>query len=128
MEGGFNDIALTLAPAASEDAVMRAVDLAMAPYGALQTIPRRLQTSNWFLENELIQLRTAGVLVPAVFLLVAAFLLNIALNRITAVQREQIAALKAMGYSNGQLGWHYMDASLAAGSRTDGRSPRMTAS
>jgi putative ABC transport system permease protein len=113
MEGGFNDIALTLAPAASEDAVMRAVDLAMAPYGALQTVPRRLQTSNWFLENELIQLRTAGVLVPAVFLLVAAFLLNIALNRITAVQREQIAALKAMGYSNGQLGWHYMRWSLA---------------
>ena len=52
-------------------------------------------------------------MVPAVFLLVATFLINIALHRIIAVQREQIAALKAMGYSNRQLAWHYMQWSFA---------------
>jgi putative ABC transport system permease protein len=112
MEGGFNDVAIALAPGASPAAVIAAVDRTLAPYGAIGAIPRRLQTSNWFLENELTQLRTAGVIVPAVFLMVAAFLLNIALNRITAVQREQIAALKAMGYSNGDLAWHYVQWSL----------------
>ena len=113
MEGGFNDVAVALAPGASEEAVIAGVERLLEPYGALRTVPRRLQTSNWFLENELLQLRTAGILVPAIFLLVAAFLLNIALNRMTAVQREQIAALKAMGYSNGSLALHYAQWSLA---------------
>jgi putative ABC transport system permease protein len=103
MEGGFNDVAIRLAPGASEPAVAAALDALLEPYGSFGTIPRRLQTSAWFLQNELNQLQTAGIVVPTIFLLVAAFLLNVSLNRIVAVQREQIAALKAMGYSNGDL-------------------------
>ena len=38
----------------------------------------------------------------------AAFLLNVVLTRLTSLQREQIAALKAFGYTNLQIGWHYM--------------------
>ena len=112
MEGGFNDVALRLSPGADEPAVMAAVDSLLEPYGSLGTIPRRLQTSAWFLNNELNQLETAGIIVPAIFLGVAAFLLNVSLNRIVAVQREQIAALKAVGYSNGELARHYLGWSL----------------
>jgi putative ABC transport system permease protein len=112
MEGGFNDLALRLSPGADEPAVMAAVDSLLEPYGSLGTIPRRLQTSAWFLNNELNQLQTAGIIVPAIFLAVAAFLLNVSLNRIVAVQREQIAALKAVGYSNGELARHYLGWSL----------------
>ena len=108
MEGGFNDVSLRLAPGASEPAVMAALDDVLAPYGAFGSVPQRLQTSAWFLSNELKQLQTAGVFVPSIFLLVAAFLLNVSLNRIVAVQREQIAALKAVGYTNGELARHYM--------------------
>jgi putative ABC transport system permease protein len=113
MEGGFNDVALALSPGASEAAVAAALDATLEPYGSLGAVPRRLQTSNWFLTNELAQLQTAGVIVPSVFLVVAAFLLNVALNRLTAVQREQIAALKAVGYSNRELAAHYVQWSLA---------------
>jgi putative ABC transport system permease protein len=113
MEGGFNDLALRLSPGADEPAVMAAVDSLLEQYGSLGTIPRRLQTSAWFLNNELNQLQTAGIIVPAIFLAVAAFLLNVSLNRIVAVQREQIAALKAVGYSNGELARHYLGWSLA---------------
>jgi putative ABC transport system permease protein len=112
MEGGFNDLALRLSPGADEPAVMAAVDSLLEQYGSLGTIPRRLQTSAWFLNNELNQLQTAGIIVPAIFLAVAAFLLNVSLNRIVAVQREQIAALKAVGYSNGELARHYLGWSL----------------
>jgi len=108
MEGGFNDVALRLAPGASEPAIMAALDDLLAPYGAFGSVPRRLQTSAWFLSNELTQLQTAGIFVPSIFLLVAAFLLNVSLNRMVAVQREQIAALKAVGYTNGELARHYM--------------------
>ncbi len=44
-------------------------------------------------------------MVPLIFLGVAAFLLNVVLTRDRlAVQREQIAALKALGYGNGEIG------------------------
>jgi putative ABC transport system permease protein len=108
MEGGFNDVAVRLSPGASEPAVAAALDALLEPYGSFGALPQRLQTSAWFLESELLQLQTAGVIVPTIFLLVAAFLLNVSLNRLVQVQREQIAALKAVGYTNGELARHYM--------------------
>ena len=39
-------------------------------------------------------------MLPLIFLLVAAFILNVALTRALALQRPQIAALKALGYDN----------------------------
>ncbi len=112
MEGGFNDVAIRLAPGASEPDVAAALDQLLEPYGSFGTVPQRLQTSSWFLNNELRNLQTAGVYVPSIFLLVAAFLLNVSLNRMVAVQREQIAALKAVGYTNLELGLHYAGFSL----------------
>ena len=74
-----------------------------------------MQTSHWYLDNELTQLQSVGLILPIVFLTVAAFLLNIVLTRIVAVQREQIAALKALGYTNGELAWHYIKLSWSIG-------------
>ncbi|HEY8506372.1 MAG TPA: FtsX-like permease family protein, partial [Gemmataceae bacterium] len=50
---------------------------------------------------------------PLIFLGVAAFLLNVVLSRLVQTQREQIAALKAFGYSNREVGWHYLQFVLA---------------
>src|SRR4029077_3173194 len=50
---------------------------------------------------------------PSIFLSVAAFLLNVVLSRIIALQRDQIAALKAFGYSNFAVGMHYLKLVLA---------------
>lgn len=110
MEGGFNDVALTLAdPSPSlERAVIVELDAILDPYGGLGAIPRADQTSNWYLQNELTQLENMGLLVPLIFIAVATFLLNVVLRRTVAVQREQIAALKALGYSNVRLGVHYV--------------------
>jgi putative ABC transport system permease protein len=108
MEGGFNDVVLALAPGASPDDVIARVDRILKPYGGLGAIPRALQMSNWAVQNELAQLQTFGFLLPLIFLLVAAFILNVALARALALQRSQIAALKALGYSNRAIGWHYL--------------------
>jgi putative ABC transport system permease protein len=115
MEGGFNNLTLTLLPQANEEEVLSAVDRLLAPYGGLGAIPRALQTSHWYLDNELSQLQGVGLILPIIFLGVAAFLLNVVLTRIVSVQREQIAALKALGYSNGELAWHYTKLSLLVG-------------
>ena len=115
MEGGFNHVAVTRAPGASEDDIIARLDRLIAPYGGLGAYPRSLQTSHWYLDNELRQLQSVGLILPIVFLLVAAFLLNVVLTRIVSVQREQIAALKALGYTNGELSWHYGKLSLVIG-------------
>jgi putative ABC transport system permease protein len=115
MEGGFNSVAVTLAPRAAEEDVIARLDQLLARYGGLGAIPRSLQTSHWYLDNELRQLQSVGLVLPVVFLLVAAFLLNVVLTRIVSVQREQIAALKALGYTNGELGWHYGKLGLLIG-------------
>ena len=108
MEGGFNDISLSLAEGASAAPAIAELDRLIEPYGGLGAIPRALQVSNWYLQNEITGLRGMAVVLPTIFLGIAAFLLNVVLRRLIAVQREQIAVLKAIGYSNLRLGLHYI--------------------
>jgi putative ABC transport system permease protein len=115
MEGGFNDLAVDLSAGASAQAVIARIDALLEPYGGLGAIPRALQLSHWTVENELAQLQSFGFMLPLIFLLVAAFILNVALTRALALQRPQIAALKALGYGNTALGWHYLKWALAIG-------------
>jgi putative ABC transport system permease protein len=108
MEGAFNDIAISLSHGASEGEVIHRVDLLMEPYGSLGAYPRKDQLSHLLLESDIQGLRSAGLIAPTIFLCVAAFLLNVVMTRLTSLQREQIAALKAFGYTNLQIAWHYM--------------------
>ncbi len=108
MEGGFNDVSLRLMPGASEPEVRVHVDRLLEDWGGLGAIPRALQMSHWSLSNEMRQLRRFGLMVPLIFLGVAAFLLNVAMTRALALQRTQIAALKALGYRDRELAWHYV--------------------
>ena len=73
MEGGFNHVAVKLLPGASEDDVIARLDRLIAVYGGLGAIPRSLQTSHWYLDNELRQLQSVGLILPIVFLAVAVF-------------------------------------------------------
>lgn len=115
MEGGFNDIAADLDPGADIDDVIVRVDAVLARYGGLGAIPRSLQYSDWSLQNELKQLESVGWLLPMIFLIVAAFVLNVALTRSLTLQRPQLAALKALGYTNAALAWHYTKWALLVG-------------
>jgi putative ABC transport system permease protein len=113
MEGGFNDVSIALARGASAPDVIAAVDSLIEEYGGRGAVPQSLQPSAWTLDNELRQLQTFGFILPLIFLGVAAFILNVALTRALALQRTQIAALKALGYTNAELGWHYIKWALA---------------
>ena len=115
LEGGFNDVALRLTPGVNPADTIDRLDRLLAPYGGLGAIPRALQLSHWTVENELTQLQNFGFLLPLIFLMVAAFILNVALTRALTMQRPQIAALKALGYDNRALGWHYLKWALVIG-------------
>jgi putative ABC transport system permease protein len=115
MEGGFNDVVLALARGATMDDVVNRLDRILEPYGGRGAIPRAFQLSHWMVENELSQLQNFGFMLPLVFLMVAAFILNVALTRALALQRPQIASLKALGYRNAAIGWHYLKWALVIG-------------
>lgn len=107
LDGAFNDLVLTLERGAVEADVIDRVDDALAPYGGLGAHGRDLQTSHRFLDEELTQLQVMVKLFPGVFLLVAAFLLNLVIGRLVNTQREQIAVLKAFGYTRFEIARHY---------------------
>jgi putative ABC transport system permease protein len=108
MKGAFNQVSLTLARDANEQAVIDRVDAVLATYGGTGAYGRKDQFSNRFLSEELKQLQTTATIFPAIFLGVAAFLLNVVLGRLIALQREQIAILKAFGYTYVAIGVHFI--------------------
>lgn len=107
MESAFDDVVIALTPGTDERELRQRLDLLLAPYGGIDSYGRDLQISNRLISMELEQLRSSGVIVPIIFLGVAAFLLNVVLTRLLSTQREQIAALKAVGYGNFEVGLHY---------------------
>ena len=113
MDGAFNRVAIKLAPGASEQAAVSGVERLLAPYGGREAHGRASQTSHSMLDNEIKQQRVTGTVLPAIFLGVAAFLLNVVVSRMVSTQREQIAALKALGYPNPSIGAHYLKLVLA---------------
>ncbi len=108
MEGAFNSVTLKLAYEANTPEVLSQLDRLLKPYGSIGAYDRSEQLSHQYITDELTQLRTMATIAPAIFLSVAAFLLNIVVSRIISQQREQIAALKAFGYSNYEVGFHYL--------------------
>ncbi|MCC7009543.1 MAG: ABC transporter permease [Acidobacteria bacterium] len=113
MEASFNDVLLRLSKDSVPQEVVAGLDRLLEPYGARGAVLRATQMSNWALENELNQLRSFGFFVPFVFLLVAAFVLDIALTRALSLQRPVLAALKALGFTNRELAWHYLKWAMA---------------
>jgi putative ABC transport system permease protein len=107
MSGAFNDVVMTLAPGASTAQIIEEVDRILAPYGGIGAYDRHDLPSNRFLEDELTEQETLSIVMPTIFLGIAAFLLNVVLGRLVEAQREQIASLKALGYPNFPIALHY---------------------
>ncbi|MGM0541992.1 MAG: ABC transporter permease, partial [Pseudomonadota bacterium] len=108
MQGAFNNLSLTLTKGANAEDVIDRLDDILAPYGGTGAIAREDQLSNRFLTEELKQQNTIATVFPIIFFSVAAFLLNVVISRLISLEREQIATLKAFGYSNLSVGLHYI--------------------
>ena len=114
MDGAFNEVALSFGPGASFPRVAAEVDRLLDPYGGLGAYAREDQPSYAIVEGELAQNRTMGTVIPAIFLGIAAFLLNLVLGRMVATQRTEIAVLKSFGYTDGEVRSHYLGFALSA--------------
>ncbi|HEX2854516.1 MAG TPA: FtsX-like permease family protein [Opitutaceae bacterium] len=113
MDGAFNQVSIALAPGASERSVIAAIDRVLAPYGGRGAYGLANHPSHVRVDDEIRVLRGLSIGFPLVFLSVAAFMTNAVMSRQITLQREQIAMLKACGFSNREVGWHYFKFSLA---------------
>lgn len=108
LEGAFNYVSLKLLRDANEADVIEQLDTILKRYGGTGAFGRKDQQSNAFIDAELKQLKSMAQVIPPIFLLVSAFLINITLSRLIALEREQVGLLKALGYAGVAIGWHYM--------------------
>jgi putative ABC transport system permease protein len=108
MEGAFNSALLRVSRDTRHERAVEALDALLEPYGGLGAVGREDQISHKILTQEINQQRIFGTVLPAIFLLVAAFILNVVLHRQVNAQRGEIAALKALGYEDRWIAAHYL--------------------
>jgi putative ABC transport system permease protein len=111
--GAFNKIEIALAPGTAPRAVIAAVDRLLEPYGGRGAFGRQDHPSDTRVRDEIRELQVLSIGFPLVFLSVAAFMTSAVMSRQITLQREQIAILKAFGFGNRQIGWHYFKFALA---------------
>ncbi|WP_415019893.1 ABC transporter permease [Aestuariivirga sp.] len=107
LDGAFNSLAVSLVKGVNPANVIAALDSLLDRYGGQGAYTRKDQQSHAFLDAELQQLRSMSRILPPIFLLVSAFLVNMTLSRLISLEREQIGLLKAMGYSSFAVVRHY---------------------
>lgn len=112
LDGGFNHLALTLDAGAGGKAVIEELDRLLTPYGGRGAYGRADHPSHIRVSDEIRVLSTLAIGFPIVFLSVAAFMTNAVLSRLLALQREQIAILKAFGFTNRQIVVHFLKFAL----------------
>ena len=107
LDGAFNALAVSLVRGVNPETVIASIDRLLDRYGGQGAYPRKDQQSHAFLDAELQQLQAMSRILPPIFLLVSAFLVNMTLSRLISLEREQIGLLKAMGYSSFAVVRHY---------------------
>ena len=116
-QGACNQVVGLLDPSCRErpQRILDEVEDQLRDYGVVTTTPRSRQSSHIFLINEIDGLRVTASVLPAVFLGVAALVLNMLMMRIAEQQRTVVGTLKAIGYSDRELLVHYLKFGVTVG-------------
>ena len=108
LDGAFSSVSVKLQRGASESEVIARLDSLLDAYGGQAAHGRKEQTSHAWLDHELDMLNNMSRTLPPIFLLVSAFLVNLTLSRLVALEREQVGLLKALGYRDSSIVLHYL--------------------
>lgn len=108
LDGAVNSVSVKLLQGTLEPAVIEQLDKLLARYGGLGAYGRKDQLSHAFLDSELEELEGMRNVLPPIFMVVTAFLINMIMTRMIALEREQIGLLKAVGYGRAAIAWHYV--------------------
>ena len=115
--GAANQIVGRFAPDVGRRAalVIGEAERRLEPFGVFTTVLLKNQPSNLSLSSEIEGLGAMATVVPAVFLLVAAVVLNVLMTRLARQQRTVIGTLKALGYSDRRIFAHFLKFGITVG-------------
>jgi len=116
-DGAANQVVGHLAPHVRDHPrqVLDRAERLLAPYGVFATTPLEDQASHKFLSQEIQGLWVFAIILPCIFLAVAALVLNVLLRRLAQQQRTVVGTLKALGYADRQVFVHFLKFGLAVG-------------
>jgi putative ABC transport system permease protein len=106
-QDSFNSLALTMSDSRAAEPIQKELRILLSPYGNKAIHGRMNVSSHMFLEDELKEQKTLSRVSPLVFLSIAIFLIHVIMSRLIHTHRPQIAVLKAIGYQDREIGWHY---------------------
>ena len=112
MSGAINDLLVKLVPGTPFAEARTRIDGLLAPHGGLGAFGRSDHDSHRFLSDDIRQLKNQATVLPPIFFGVAAFLIGMVLSRLVSMQRTEIGTLKALGYTNATIGFHYAQIAL----------------
>ncbi len=121
MRGAFNSLTVRLVrdSISSSNGALRGLtrelEHQLEPYGNLGVQDRSRQSSSRLINEEIAQQRASAFITPVLFIAVAAFLIHVLSGRLIALQRSQIATLKALGFTRLEIATHYLQLLLAMG-------------
>lgn len=116
-EGAANQMVGRFTPSGRRhpQAVLDRAKRLLEDFGVFATTPLKDQPSNNYLSQEIAGLESFAVFMPAIFLTVAALVLNVLLTRLAEQERTVVGTLKALGYSDRQIFLHFLEFGLAVG-------------
>ncbi|HHV16513.1 MAG TPA: ABC transporter permease [Gelria sp.] len=115
LPGQINQLLVDLAPGVDEEEIKQQIEKILEPYGNISSFPRGDQSSHVVLQAELDGIQLFARSLPFMFFLVAAAIQFIILTRMIRSQRLAIGVMKALGYNNRRIMWHYTAYGLAVG-------------
>lgn len=115
--GACNDVVGHFTPEANKnpELVIDEMSRLLAPYGIFSKTTLKNQSSNLSLCSEMQGLKVESTFLPAIFLGVAAMVLNVVMMRMAEQQRTIIGTLKALGVRNSEIFMHYLKFGLIVG-------------
>ncbi len=116
-EAAANQIVGRLAPDAVPrlGEILQTLETELEPYGVFAATKREFQVSHQFLDSEIEGLGGIATVLPAIFLVVAALVLNVLITRMARRQRTVVGTLKAIGYGDRRIFLHFLMYGLGVG-------------
>lgn len=111
----FNELVFTLNTNTNYELIEEQLKQRLGSYGLISIFPRADQSSHFLLNMELKALTSMSKAIPIMFLAIASMVLYITLKRLIEQQRGQIGILKAEGYTDREILFHYLSYALFIG-------------
>ncbi len=106
--GSINSLSILLEEGTDVDKAKDDVKRVLKEFGVTEIVERENQISSKMLSEELKGLKSTGGAFPIIFFIVAAVIIYITMGRMVENQRTQIGVLKAFGFSNLKVLFHYL--------------------